>query len=64
MNDWKIIKSFDVGQKGTFNKKKILVGESIMKNPNSYDSVKAMVEECKDIHSIGVELEWVASFRL
>ena len=60
MNDWKITKSFDVGQKGTFNKKKILVGESIMKNPNSYDSVKAMFEGYKDIHSIGVEREWVA----
>ena len=60
MNDWKITKSFDVGQKGTFNKKKMSVGEAIMKNPNSYGSIKAIFEEYKHIHSIGVECEWVA----
>ena len=59
-NDWKITKSFDVGQKGTFNKKKISVGKPAMKNPNTYDSIKAIIEEYKDINSIGVEREWVA----
>lgn len=59
-NDWKITKSFDIGQKGTFNKKKISVGEPIKKNPNSYDSIKIIFEEYKDIHLIAVEREWVA----
>ena len=59
-NDWKITKYLDVGQKGIFNKKKISVSEP-MKNSNNYDSIKAIFEEYKDIHSIGVEREWVAS---
>ena len=31
-----------------------------MKNPNSYDSIRAIFEYYKDIHSMGVESEWVA----
>ena len=45
-DDRKITNSFDVGQKGTSNKKQISIARRIMKNSNIYDSVNAIFDIC------------------
>ena len=51
--------SVDIGQKLNKNKCEMKVGEPVLANPNSYISIKKVLEELKENHSIGDKRQWV-----
>ena len=55
-----LLKTTDIGQKVNINKPAITMGEPVLVNPNSFETVKAVLDEYKLIHKIGTDSrQWV-----
>jgi len=50
--DWPLTKTVDIGQVPNINQKPMSVGELILLNPNSYESVESILDLYKKYHTI------------
>ena len=56
--EWPKEKSFQLGQTSKLNESKMKVGEPLMHNPNSYETVRKVLSEMAGSHGIGAERSW------
>ena len=56
---WPLTKTLNIGQSPTVNKKPMVMGEPILVNPNSYVTVKKVLDAYKINHKIPHDRKWV-----
>ena len=52
-------RTLGIGQKSNPNPTTFQMGELVLVNPNSYVSVRAVLDSYKTLHGIGIDREWV-----